>query len=253
VEQESLEMREFKQLILTLADEQSARAETIRSAYGEKEGVEELIEAWDSLMQNALEVGTQNDQQQQSISDISIIKSKNEGLPEANKENISYFQEEDISTSRHLKRPNHLQNTTTSNPLEKSFQRRDSRTRLHASRSGGKLAGRRSEISTVPPSSGAKTANFASESLSVAEEKNLVARLYRYDQYRQREELKRQSEQERVKAELDQCSFKPKIDHTRALSRGRTAGRAGEVRGYEKAVGRMKSGYKKNRELKDNL
>ncbi len=45
-----------------------------------------------------------------------------------------------------------------------------------------------------------------------------------------------------MKAELQQCSFKPRIDRGRAISRGK-----GEVKGYEKAVNRMKSGYKKNK------
>jgi hypothetical protein len=85
----------------------------------------------------------------------------------------------------------------------------------------------------------------------VEEEKSLISRLYRCDQYKQREELKRQREAERVKAELEQCSFKPQLaGRGRAMSRSKEAG---AVRGYEKAVDRMKSGYKRNRELRDNL
>ena len=41
-----------------------------------------------------------------------------------------------------------------------------------------------------------------SDSLSVAEEQKLVERLYDYGRYKQREELKRKLEEERIEVEL---------------------------------------------------
>lgn len=63
--------------------------------------------------------------------------------------------------------------------------------------------------------------------------------------------MKKQTEEERIKAELNQCSFKPNIsDRNRAISKSKVTS---EVKGYEKAIDRMKSGYKRNKELKENL
>jgi hypothetical protein len=84
IEEESVELRELKQIILALTAQQRGREEAIRNAYGDKEGIVELVESWDSLMQAASEEGRSkptaiagSTQSQQSISDISIIKSKN--------------------------------------------------------------------------------------------------------------------------------------------------------------------------------
>jgi hypothetical protein len=61
--------------------------------------------------------------------------------------------------------------------------------------------------------------------------------------------LKKKIERERELAEISQCSFKPNLeDRSRAMSKSKLTSK--EVRGYEKAVDRMKSGYKKNKELK---
>lgn len=43
IEQETIDLREFKQILLTLAEENGERLEAIRRGYGDKEGVEELV------------------------------------------------------------------------------------------------------------------------------------------------------------------------------------------------------------------
>lgn len=43
IEQEAIDLREFKQILLTLAEENEHRIEAIRRGYGDKEGVEELV------------------------------------------------------------------------------------------------------------------------------------------------------------------------------------------------------------------
>lgn len=50
IEEESISTREFKELILLLADPQvKNKADLVRELYGEKEGIEELVDCWERL------------------------------------------------------------------------------------------------------------------------------------------------------------------------------------------------------------
>lgn len=45
---------------------------------------------------------------------------------------------------------------------------------------------------------------------------------------------------------MNECSFKPNLeDRSRAMSKSKLASK--DVKGYEKAIDRMKNGYKKNK------
>ena len=63
---------------------------------------------------------------------------------------------------------------------------------------------------------------------------------------------KRMLEEERMRKEMESCTFKPQIAHVdRTLNKKRVDDRS--IKGYQKAIERMKTGYKKNKEQKENL
>lgn len=249
-EQEEITCCDLKHILLVLSDPTVDRTALLREVWGEREGMEELIEAWDVVLAN---------ERRSDISDISIIKSKNEGSigdnRHDNKENQPYLANSMVKTNRSQEKKRH----PSEHPLEKSYQR-NSKPHLNRSSSNAKMTAKRSHLLSSASSSQYShgrqpSVNFfsASDNLSRVEEKQLVSRLYDCDKYKYREELKAQIEQERIKVELESCTFKPQIvSKSRAMSKSKVAGQA-IIKGYEKAVERMKAGYQKNKELKENL
>ena len=77
-------------------------------------------------------------------------------------------------------------------------------------------------------------------------------RLYKFDRYYDREEQKRQLDEERLQKELSQCTFKPSITH-KSHSTSRIKPGQKNIKGYQKAVERMKNGYQKQKEFKENM
>ena len=80
----------------------------------------------------------------------------------------------------------------------------------------------------------------------------MVDRLYKVDIYKEREEKKRLLEEERALKEMKQCTFRPTVSNasTSRLTSHNNSVQDKSIKGYEKAINRMKSGYQKNRELK---
>ena len=71
---DQIEMREFKELVMVLIDEnEGKRADNVRLMYGEKEGIEEFVEIWKMQCDG----WRQGQSQYEEVSDTSIIKSKN--------------------------------------------------------------------------------------------------------------------------------------------------------------------------------
>lgn len=100
-------------------------------------------------------------------------------------------------------------------------------------------------------SAGLNPVNFFRENdcLSVCEERKLVERLYNCDIYKQREEQKKKIDEERIKIELNSCTFKPQI-RRQQNTRSRAKINPNPIKGYQQAIDRMKSGYQKQKELK---
>ena len=63
--------------------------------------------------------------------------------------------------------------------------------------------------------------------------------------------MKRQLEEERLKVELQKCTFKPNLNHQRSSLPVKPTGK--EIKGFSKAIERMKVGYEKNKNLQKEL
>lgn len=74
--------------------------------------------------------------------------------------------------------------------------------------------------------------------------------MYKNDIYRNREEQKKEMEQNREKEELKECTFKPNI-----IKRGKSVNSYqynnnksySQIKGYDKAINRLKAGNEKNK------
>ena len=76
-------------------------------------------------------------------------------------------------------------------------------------------------------------------------------RLYKWDHYQERQTQKEVLEAERQKKEMEECTFQPNVGRkSRAMSSGKM--NAKPIPGYSQAIDRMKTGYKKGKELRDN-
>lgn len=80
--------------------------------------------------------------------------------------------------------------------------------------------------------------------MNTLQEKELVERLYKNDIYKQREEQKKEMDEQKEKEELRQCTFKPNL-----VKRGKsvTSKSYSQIKGYDKAINRLKAGNEKNK------
>lgn len=81
-------------------------------------------------------------------------------------------------------------------------------------------------------------------------EKSMIDRLYRADKYHMREVQKKVQEERRIKAELEECTFKPEINNDRLRSASNNK-RSKSINGFQKSVQRMKVGVEKHRVQKE--
>ena len=150
--------------------------------FGEKEEIQELIEAWDHLFQE----GGCSEESEEEINDISIIKTKNEGVSKEDKENSSKYENGGFRSDRVSVNSNQNGCSRNRYSMEKSYQKKSVKSTLERSGSQGRMSSKRQ---TNYISEGLRpVSNFFEEnqSLSVVEEKRLVDRLYRVDIYRER-------------------------------------------------------------------
>ena len=81
-------------------------------------------------------------------------------------------------------------------------------------------------------------------------EKEIINRLYQNDKYQTRLALKKVKDQQKLKAEMEECTFKPELcsDRLRSLSKAK---HSHSVNGFQKTVHRLKVGTQKNRIQKE--